>query len=162
MRVSWLLDVDRGRYRWATGDQDVELNGATFRHAGDLENIQLPAHALGVRELSLSFRIAVADAGLLAVLVQGLDAVPVAVRLVRAPAGTSAWQLVPYSFAGTLSQSVVLDGIWHADIRRRRRNNLALQAEWSHEAQQALYPGDGGLGSMAALERGVRLRWPPG
>lgn len=157
--VRILLQI--GTRYWATGEDDVSFAGETWAGAGPLQRLDLPDHAFDPGERSAAVALQVTDTTLRDYVVGNPGPEDVDVRIVYSLDGGATWTAGPYRFRGQLGRSTFQDGVWNAEITRKRRNARVFDAEWTHEDQQAAYPGDRGLERMAAIAEGERIRWPP-
>ena len=153
-----------GDRRWATGTEAIDYGGQTYAAAGALEGpVVLPEDTWEPREASLSFTVAVVDVGLRSALLSagGLGPEAVTVRIVYSTDHGATWTAINWRFRGQLGRSFLRAGRWVAEVVRPRRNALVFSAEWTHEDQQAAFPGDKALAGLAALAEGVPVSWPP-
>jgi len=154
------LNGGAGLYLW-TGEDDIVLNGNTYMGMYGLMQVGQLDLTEGQQDDRLAISLAVETSELLAELLN--DPGPALVKVewyISKDEGKSLIK-IPREFHGKLSNPYIEDRIYTVELETIKgdvdRGRISM---WSHEGQQALYPGDTCFSRCESYAQGIETRWP--
>ncbi len=170
-RAHWLLElsgaITDGPHRFWSGEGELTIggliyNGVERQDGGAVMSISELEQQAGEPGKRLTIQLLVVAEAFRRLLTMEIGAADVRIGWIFSEDMGQTWTELPRSFRGRLSAPTIAGGILTAEVETYAGDaDRGRPLFWSHEAQQARFPGDLGFEFVREIAKGTQVRWPP-
>ena len=145
-----------------TGLKELIFNGNTYSGSGNAINISSIEEAVGVQSKRAQVSISIPDNLQLVRFAEDQGPVPVKVNWIFSNDNGATWTLLPKVFVGRISNPYIENRVYLVELETYTGDVDSGDVKyWSHESQQARFPGDRGFEYVREIAGGIDIEWPP-
>ena len=159
-------NAPRDQRRFWTGERNIIVGGELFRptmvDGRSLMTVSEVEHRSNNPNRRARIAVAVSGENIRRALSVDIGPIPITIYWLASLDGGHAWEQVGHVFQGRLSDPVITDGVYSAEVETWLGDIFrGEKRQWSDETQRQKYPGDKGLEFIRSLADGFERRWPP-